>query len=104
MAADDHLNQNQLRMFMTPSELMSYATAESDWDDTEQEAWDRRANEAEDEGLTEDIVSRGVQHPIKIRHGAGSARIDDGHRRIAASQRLIEDDGRQRYLPVEHKF
>lgn len=100
---------HQLAMFMTPHEIQThYSPLEGDrldmdrWDgdisddddyadvETDDELWDRKAEEADESGLTESITKHGVLSPVQLafsdKHGPrGAPEVLGGHHRVAAA-------------------
>lgn len=99
----------QLRMFMTPQEIISeYHPLFGDFkvlrdpvtkkDTFEQPAdvWERKAKEAEEVGLTASIKERGVEIPVSL--DPKEKVVLGGHHRIAASLKINPDQ----FIPVMH--
>lgn len=92
MAASDHVNPNQLRLFMTPREIMSeYEPASGDYmvgEDT-RDVWKRKEREARISGMTRSIREKGVQVPVSLHPDWNE--IMGGHHRIAAAYSVDPD-------------
>lgn len=117
-----NLNQNQLKMFMTPSEIKGYAhpnvgdvethTYSPGFDaDPEGTMWEAKSNEAYDVGLTHSVRREGVREPVEIQHQyrlhSGSpddAVISNGHHRIQAAEDASRMKKHELYVPVEHSY
>lgn len=117
MAAKDHLQGEQLRLFMQARELMDVPTEE--WsheyrtmneDDSlyfgklEESASGYEHdtyNEAEEgqSSLYDSIKKEGVKSPVTLRYSGGLTVIDNGHHRIAAAN----DINHEMYIPVRYR-
>ena len=110
MGAERNLNPDQLRMFMTPTEIkQQYAPWPGDVDPdgegrTEEEMWADKRYENQDRqwdrpGLTPlaDTNLAEISNPVRL----GPMNIGNGHHRIEAG---VEDEeqGDEVYLPVLH--
>ena len=110
----------QLRMFMTPAEILSerrvngneiededyevagYDTWDGDFDyddpdvrgAAEEAMWSRKLDEAYDDGTYDSIEEEGVRSPIAL----GPERIGNGHHRIATANNLNP----HQFVPVMH--
>jgi len=93
----------QLRMFMTPQEIMdNYEpnpfenkwNAEQNRKENNEELWARKADEADKSGLTGDIKEKGVGLPISLDMHTNT--VNDGHHRVAAAHRLNPDQ----FMPI----
>ena len=104
-------NPNQLKLFMTPKEIMSEykpneADAERRWDykdagedgrlETDEELWSRKADEASWSGLMDDIRERGVHIPVSL--DFANKRVRGGHHRIAAMNHINP----HQFIPVNY--
>lgn len=101
-------NPNQLRLFMTPKEIMSAYKPnaadkeeifddDGDWrEETDEELWNRKADEAVMSGLTDDIIQRGVHIPVSL--DIEAKRVRGGHHRIAAMNHINP----KQFLPVNY--
>ena len=111
MAASDHLNPNQLRLFMQAKELMDLTSGHTeginqDYLPYSQSPGVYRQKLAESKvrpkigqgSLHESIQESGVKVPVRIRTHEGKEQINDGHHRIAAAN----DIDPEMYLPVEY--
>jgi len=112
MAASDHVNPQQLRMFMTAREL--YNTHSIDvplhpearfgghWK-TMDAMWKTKRKENRTNNVPEAIAKHGVHMPVTLAHGdrdfGGATVIEHGHHRIEAAYRHDPE----MYLPVEHE-
>ncbi len=73
-----------------------YAAPESD-----EQLWARKADEASDYGLTDEIEQEGVIHPVRLGRSIGESgkpMVVGGHHRIAAQNELDPD----KLMPVMH--
>lgn len=105
----------QLRMFMTPREIMSeYKPNPADFtsviessntstkrrwserEETEGELWDRKAEEANVSGLTDSITTHGVKMPIAL--DPENRIIRGGHHRLIVANHLNP----HQFVPVMH--
>lgn len=96
----------QLRMFMTPREIVSeYAPLLGDrlkvnqpftkFEEPEA-TWERKAQEADKVGLTASIKERGVEIPVSL--DPSTDMVVGGHHRIAAALKINPDQ----FIPVMH--
>lgn len=118
------INPNQLRMLMTPGEIMSqYSLSDGDRDvvklgpgkerlETDSEVLDRKYRQAMNKGpkwgpsLRDQIRNEGVQEPIDISAGVTEENLGwsqkdfvlDGHHRLAVAARDRPND----LIPVRH--
>lgn len=110
MPAKRHINPSQLKMFMTPKELMEHfqpnpgdidhhdiemyddgGNARSD-EDINSEFWDIKRDENDLSGLTEDVAAIGVRTPVTVQyHKLHGPVIRGGHHRIAAAMEVNPD-------------
>jgi hypothetical protein len=122
MPANDHLQHEQLAMFMTPSEVKGYATPGDFAHDYQEQGWDRKLAEskmpmgARDEwggpqhgaGVYDSVAKSGVKTPVEVYHTLGTPYTDpakvlvNGHHRVAAAHD-IEESGKETYIPVTHE-
>lgn len=103
----------QLPMFMSAHEIRSkYQPLEADHEEiedydeatdhysstreTSDELWDRKAEEADDWGLTDNIREHGVHTPIPL--NVDNGQLANGHHRVAA----MNDIDHHQLLPVLH--
>lgn len=93
-------NPNQLKMFMTAREIMDeYEPIGGDYigGETTEELWERKADEAEANGLLDSIKKFGVQVPVSLDHEGKE--VMGGHHRIAAQHRLNPDQ----FIPINYE-
>lgn len=109
MSASDHVNPDQLKLFMTARELREqywpnfediqhadrHVGTGSD-DDVVNSVWDRKLKESKESGLYEDIKDLGVRIPVTVEDnpwpGAPSKpQVYGGHHRIAAAYDINPD-------------
>ncbi len=91
MAASDHINE-QLKMFMTPREIVGTTTpADKDrYGGDEGAMWKAKQARTKKTGFNKVIKDEGIQEPIGISHdsyyyGGDRPGMTSGHHRIAAS-------------------
>lgn len=116
MSAADHLQPQQLRMFMTAREIRSSYQA-SDWDrqtnldvrptrpETDDEVFDRKLDDVQHDpdwgGLSSSIDQHGVQSPVHLAMQTGRngmPQVGEGHHRVAYESHAHPD----RLMPVMH--
>lgn len=93
-------NPKQLKMFMTPREIMKeYSPIGGDFigNETADQLWERKADEAEANGLLDSVRELGVQVPVSLDHR--HKEVMGGHHRIAAQHRLNPDQ----FIPVNYE-
>ena len=105
MSASDHLNGEQLKMFMSPNEILAEGYKPS-------EGLALKRKEAATWGITRSVAAEGVHHPVSLSHSVGwgvrdesgardarsDKRIANGHHRFVAQQEADPD----RLMPVVH--
>lgn len=94
-------NPNQLKLFMTAKEIVDeFEPIDGDYleDETTDELWDRKALEAEDNGLMDSIQEHGVQIPVSLH--PWNQHITGGHHRIAAQYKLNP----HQFIPVNYEI
>ena len=106
MAASDHVQPQQLQMFIPAGELHT-ADMVSDVEinaaevyETPDELWDRKLTESKrrepfDASRHEDIAKHGILRPVVLTEGT----IRDGYHRVAIANDLNPDTE----VPIEHK-
>ena len=116
------INPNQLRMFMTADEITRmYQPLEGDrqgtynevplsqggkamekWQpETDEQVWERKAEEAGEEYLYGDIEEHGVKRPVHLgtqMGKSGKPQVVGGHHRIAVMKEVAPDE----LMPVLH--
>lgn len=119
MAAKDHLNGDQLRMFMRPQEIINLVTSsidqETNWDDETkdqplEELWNQKRAEVNKsvtyKDLKPSITYHGVKRPITIVPGVDkhepSYMMGEGHHRVMAADEVEKETGKEIYIPVVH--
>lgn len=130
MSSSDMIQPEQLKLFMTGTELRNRVNFSMDalkkegpfsdpkvpvpHDETLDDMWARKVEESKvprtmgehGSGTYESIDRLGwrAPDPVTLRYetGSGSARIGDAHHRIAAAADIEAQTGRQIYIPVEH--
>lgn len=113
-------HKDQLKMFMTPSEIKGYARpnigdmethtySPGFAEDPEGTMWEAKSNEAYDVGITHSVRREGVREPVQLKHQyrshSGSpddAVIQDGHHRIQAAEDVSRMKKHEIFVPVEH--
>lgn len=99
MAASNHLNPKQLRLFISARELREQF--DPNWGDFEgeetepEQVWDRKLSASKETGLYDDIQDIGVRIPVTITgnpDGSGfNPEVMGGHHRIAAAYDINPD-------------
>lgn len=90
-------------MFMSANEITArYQPLDADreedgWSgpETNDELWERKANEAWDEGLAQGIIEHGVKKPVSLGQAVGSEgkpQIVGGHHRLAVMREESPDE------------
>jgi len=120
MAASDHLQGEQLRMFMRPREVMALVTESVDrpvglsstvsstpgW--TMEKVWEGKRKDLDDShaGLEEDVEIHGVQKPITIvpphKENPEGYTMGQGHHRVVAAEMAEDATGDEQYIPVQY--
>lgn len=96
-------------MFMSANEITArYQPLDADreedgWSgpETNDELWERKANEAWDEGLAQGIIEHGVKKPVSLGQAVGSEgkpQIVGGHHRLA----VMREESPDELMPVLH--
>lgn len=113
-----HINPNQLRMFMRPSEVKA-AFVPGDYNPqydrhNVSNMWNEKRNE-NDGWMEDDISVNGVKRPITVMVGpeAGKRHSDaypdatavlaNGHHRVQAAEDVEREHGKQVWIPIEHR-
>lgn len=119
MAASDHLNHDQLRMFMRPQEIINLVTSsidqETNWDDETEDQpleglWNQKRAEVNRsvtwKYLKPSITAEGVKRPITIVPGSDKYEppymMGEGHHRVMAADEVEKETGKEVYIPVVH--
>ncbi len=130
MAAKNHLNPKQLKLFMTPDEIMSSVTdsvdrttpyTDSVYDDetgeyvdvhypgqTMDELWDNKLSESKGKGwgipepLYDSIAKHGVKRHVTLQpnYHDDGYTMGQGHHRVAAAADIAKKTGDQVFIPV----
>lgn len=125
MAAKNHLNPKQLKLFMTPQEVMDSVSDSVDrsWEYTDvdpetgekvtipeqtmDELWEDKLFEStgkrpvDEKSLYDSIKDKGVQRHVTLQlNRDGSLSMGQGHHRVAAAADIAKKTGRQMYIPV----
>lgn len=112
MAASDHVNPHQLRMFMSPNEIADYVHEFGDFGADPKRVESGAAykvRESKDSGMHDSIAAEGVKKPIEISHfddsygvtdskARGKRILSQGHHRWASQMEADPD----RLMPVVH--
>lgn len=113
MSASDHLQPEQLRMFMTPREIVEggrFAPSDKQYGESVGRMWQRKLKESQrpptsrghGAGLYDSIARSGVQSPVELYHGNPEEhdpdQVWDGHHRLASAYATRPDA----HIPVEH--
>jgi len=107
MAAHEHLQGEQLAMFMPARTLINYVSQESDENlpySKDTELHDHKMRESKGSGLLEEIRERGVEKPIEVfvdnpnKAFQTNHQITDGHHRIASANNINPN----MEIPVKH--
>ena len=106
----EHLQGEQLKMFMTPHEIIGAVDDSVDRDPETQDIedlWESKESELENNNdykrLETSIKKHGVKRPVTLTTGygdEGTLYMGDGHHRVVAAYRKQEQTGRQQYIPV----
>lgn len=127
MSASDHVNSKQLKLFMTPEEIMStvsdsvdrvdsYTDVDSETGqeitvpaETMDDVWRDKLSESRakrsfaPESLYSSIEKHGVQRHVTLQEDVnsdGKYIMGQGHHRVAAAADIAKRTGRQFYIPV----
>lgn len=118
MAASDHLNNDQLRMFMRPDEITGLVEDSVDRRQAEVEEhrfrpaqtmenlWKNKMSEVEKitqhQELAASVEKSGVMRPVTIMPPTEKEgwTMGEGHHRVMAAKRAEEKTGKQQYVPV----
>jgi hypothetical protein len=125
MSASKHLNPKQLKLFMTPDEIMEsvsdsvdragsytdvdYETGEQITvpEETMEDLWKTKLAESKGRrqptSLYNSIKEHGVQRHVTLQmEHDGSLTMGQGHHRVAAAADIAKKTGRQIYIPVAY--
>lgn len=107
--AKEHLQGEQLKMFMTPNEIIGSVDDSVDRNDEEDldQLWEMKESELDNspdyKKLKESVNEEGVKRPVTLTTnygGKGTLFMGDGHHRVVAAYQKQEKTGRQQYVPV----
>lgn len=107
--AKEHLQGEQLKMFMTPNEIIGSVDDSVDRNDDEDldQLWEMKESELDNSPdyakLKESVNEEGVKRPVTLTTnygGKGTLFMGDGHHRVVAAYQKQEKTGRQQYVPV----
>ncbi len=102
------INQNQLQMFMRPHEIKNAVVTSVDIGRgvSLDELWEKKAGDnSVHPRFVDDIRKNGVQNPVILQRTSsfgGFPVMGNGHHRVQAAADLEAEDGKERYIPVEH--
>ena len=119
MAAVDHVHPGQLKLFMTPGEIIGQVKSSADLYGSEsmEEMWSRKEHESKfprdpknwrhGSGVYESVAKEGVTSHVEItpyeHRGESALHMGEGHHRVAAAAAVERDTGREQFVPVmEH--
>lgn len=107
--AKEHLQGEQLKMFMTPNEIIGSVDDSVDRNDEEDidQLWEMKESELDNSpeysNLKKSVNEEGVKRPVTLTTnygGKGTLFMGDGHHRVVAAYQKQEKTGRQQYVPV----
>lgn len=107
--AKEHLQGEQLKMFMTPNEIIARVDDSVDRNDEEDidQLWEMKESELDNSpeysNLKKSVNEEGVKRPVTLTTnygGKGTLFMGDGHHRVVAAYQKQEKTGRQQYVPV----
>ena len=110
MSASDHLNYEQLQMFLPARQIVGGVTpGDAEPGEDHADVWAYKLDEAQDpdaylqstgpdDTLHESIRQHGVRDKVMITHGADGAFLHDGHHRVASAY----DVNPAMEIPIEH--
>lgn len=112
MAAHEHLNKNQLRMFMRPHEIYELVVDSIDRADGEtlEDTWVNKESEIEDgsyNGLVDSVLKEGVKRPITIMLNHGHYKdftMGQGHHRVKSAEYAEDATGKEYYVPIVYDW
>ena len=112
MAAHEHLNKNQLRMFMRPQEIYDLTVDSIDRADGEtlEDTWVNKESEINDgsyNDLVDSVLEKGVKRPITIMLNHGHYKdftMGQGHHRVKAAEYAEDATGKEYYVPVVYDW
>jgi polysaccharide deacetylase 2 family uncharacterized protein YibQ len=125
MSASKHLNPKQLKLFMTPDEIMESVSDSVDRagsytvvgyetggqitvpEETMEDLWKTKLAESKGRrqptSLYNSIKEHGVQRHVTLQmEHDGSLTMGQGHHRVAAAADIAKKTGRQIYIPVAY--
>ena len=107
--AKEHLQGKQLKMFMTPNEIIGSVDDSVDRSDEEDldQLWEMKESELDNSpeysNLKESVNKEGVKRPVTLTvdyGNKGNLVMGDGHHRVVAAYQKQERTGRQQHVPV----
>ena len=112
MAAHEHLNKNQLRMFMRPQEIYDLTVDSIDRAEGEtlEDTWVNKESEIEDgsyNDLVDSVLEEGVKRPITIMLNHGHYKdftMGQGHHRVKSAEYAEDATGKEYYVPVVYDW
>lgn len=120
MAASDHLQGEQLRMFMRPREVMDLVTDSVDRPTARErsyglpvrksmeDVWEWKREETRVKGkLSDDVKIHGVRRPITVvppheEWNPTGYTMGQGHHRVTAAEMAEDASGGEYYIPVQY--
>ena len=112
MPAHEHLNKDQLRMFMRPQEIYDLTVDSIDRADGEtlEDTWVNKESEIEDgsyNDLVDSVLEEGVKRPITIMLNHGHYKdftMGQGHHRVKSAEYAEDATGKEYYVPVVYDW
>ena len=112
MPAHEHLNKDQLRMFMRPQEIYDLTIESIDRADGEtlEDTWVNKESEIKDvmyHKLVNNVLEEGVKRPITIMLNHGHYKdytMGQGHHRVKAAEYAEKATGKEYYVPVVYDW
>lgn len=111
MPAHEHLNKNQLRMFMRPHEIYDLTVDSIDRADGEtlEDTWVHKESEINDGyiDLANSVLKEGVKRPITIMLNHGHYKdftMGQGHHRVKSAEYAEDATGKEYYVPVVYDW
>jgi len=112
MPAHEHLNKDQLRMFMRPQEIYDLTVDSIDRAEGEtlEDTWVNKESELEDgpyNHLVDSVLEKGVKRPITIMLDHGHYKdytMGQGHHRVKSAEYAEDATGKEYYVPVVYDW
>lgn len=112
MSAFKHLNPKQLKLFMTPDEIMDTISGSIELSKTTESMDDllkdkltesKKKDRGQPSSLYNSIKKHGVQRHVTLQmEPDGSYIMGQGHHRVAAAADIVKKTGRQIFIPVSY--